>query len=102
MGAASNTVECVLEHRGKVIAGVMMGQLPLGRADLASGTVTIIFTDGSGFTFRGSFWSETKDDVSRALGRFREQMEAAGLFAAEALRLAGMAAQPEGEPCKSR
>jgi hypothetical protein len=91
MVAAANTRECILQHRGKKIIGALFGALPIGRADLADGTVTIVLDDGSGLTFSstGAYWTEPKDDVSRAIGRIREQLEASSAMSAEYLRLAG-------------
>jgi hypothetical protein len=91
VSAASNTRECILEHRGKRIKGALFSQLPFGRADLASGTTTLVFDDGTGFTFasNGSFWSETKRDVSRAIERFQRQLEETGLLAKQARDMAG-------------
>jgi len=96
MPAAANTRECILQHRGKKIIGALFGALPIARQDLADGTVTLVLDDGSGLTFSsaGAYWTESKDDVSRAIGRIREQLEASSAMSAEYLRLAGEVAAP--------
>jgi len=88
---ASNTRECILQHRGKKIIGALFGALPIARQEIADGTVTLVLDDGSGLTFSsaGAYWTESKDDVSRAIGRIREQLEASSAMSAEYLRLAG-------------
>ena len=85
--AASNTRECILQHRGKKIIGALFGALPMSGP---IGTVTLVLDDGSGLTFSnaGAYWTESKDDVARAIGRIREQLETSSAMSAEYLRLA--------------
>ncbi len=87
----SNSRECLAALRDKRIVGFMENALPIGRADLASGTKTLVFEDGSGFTFsdHGSFWHESADDVARALNRVRAQLEAIGATLESLLTMAG-------------
>lgn len=102
MSAPSNTRECVLQFKGRTVFGVLMSALPLDGS--VRETVTIVFDDGSGLTFTGAFWAESRVDVELALGRLRRQMETAGVallayqaLAEDALRMAGEIRQ-EGEP----
>jgi hypothetical protein len=90
VSAASNTRECILQHRGKRIIGCLFGQLPRSRADISSGTVSIILDDGSALTFSasGAYWTDSKADVDWAIGRFRKTVEETGRLAAEAIALA--------------
>lgn len=69
MSAASNTTECIESLIGHSVIGVLIGALPVGRADLARGTRTLVLDDGTGFTFtsNGSFWRETAEDIRRAV-----------------------------------
>lgn len=89
--AASNTRECVRELVGKHIRGVLFDALPIGRADLSEGNKTLVFFDGTGFTFaaNGSFWQESADDVRRAIGITKGKLIAAKREVEDVLHLAG-------------
>lgn len=91
MNAASNTRECFREVVGRTVIGVLFDALPLSRADLARGTKTLIFDDGSGLTIasNGSYWQETAEDVERAISRERKRLEDAQQNIAAVLELAG-------------
>lgn len=67
--ATANTREAVRELIGKKIVGVLFDALPLNRADLRSGNKTLVFEDGTGFTFNtnGAYWNENAEDVKRAV-----------------------------------
>jgi hypothetical protein len=93
MSAPANSRECILELRGRNVVGVLQSGLPLNRPDLSLGTTTIIFDDGSGLSFTGAFWTESKNDVEAALANLRRRMEEAGALAADALRIAGQIRQ---------
>ncbi len=47
---ASNTRDCFRACVGKLVTGVMFDALPVGSRQLATGTKTLIFDDGSGLT----------------------------------------------------
>lgn len=89
--AASNTRECVRELVGKHIRGVLFDVLPIGRADLSAGTKTLVFFDGTGFTFadNGSFWQESAAEVRRAIEITKAKLLAAKLDIEDVLHLAG-------------
>ena len=72
--SVANTKDCVRDLIGKKIVGVLFDALPVSHRDLQTGTKTLVFDDGTGFTFnsRGAFWRETKKDITRAVG-LREQ-----------------------------
>ena len=74
--AASNTKDAVRELIGRRIVGVLFDTLPLGRADLNSGTKTLVFDDGSGFTFtaHGTFWQESQQEIARAVSVAQKQL----------------------------
>jgi hypothetical protein len=67
--SASNTKECVRELVGRRIVGVLFNALPLNDRSLASGNKTLVFEDGTGFTFssNGSYWQESAENVRRAV-----------------------------------
>jgi hypothetical protein len=67
--AASNTKDCFRECVGKQVIGVLFDATPPGRTDMASGTKTLLFDDGSGLTIssKGTFWVEHPEEVKRAI-----------------------------------
>jgi len=85
----ANTRECVLQHRGKTVIGVLCGALPLNRGDLSSSTTSVLFDDGSALTFAGAFWTDSPQDVEVAVERLRRQLAETADLTAETLRLAG-------------
>lgn len=93
MSVAANTQNCVRAIVGKKIVGVMFDALPVQRRDLASGNKTLVFDDGSGFTFTsgGAFWLENADDVARAVALKRDELEAVQRDIQDVLDLAGTA-----------
>lgn len=92
---ASNTKEAIRELVGRRIIGVMFDALPLNDRKLQAGNKTLIFEDGTGFTFNttGSFWLETSNDIGRAVAVVRSQLEATQQELAGVLELAGDAAR---------
>ena len=89
--ASSNTKECFRESIGRTIVGVLFNALPFGRYDLAQGTTTMVFDDGSGLTVasNGSFWQESRDVVERAVASQRGELERAKADLEDVLRVAG-------------
>ncbi len=87
----SNSRECLAALRDKKIVGFLQGALPVSRSDIARGTTTLVFEDGTGFTFNGigAYWHESADDVKRALERLRSQLEETGGTLAAILGMAG-------------
>ena len=74
--AASNTKDCFRECVGKHIRGVLFDALPAGRSDLAPGTKTLIFEDGTGLTIssNGSFWLENEREIEHAIEEHRAKL----------------------------
>lgn len=87
----SNTVECMRAVVGKKVIGVLVEAFPLGRRDLASGTKTFVFDDGTAFTFstKGTFWTESKEDVKRAVENLKENVRRLQVEESGLLELAG-------------
>jgi hypothetical protein len=78
--SASNTKECILDFRGCKLVGVLMHKLPLSRQDIARKTITLLFDNGEGLTFSApnahpTYWSESKEDISRALHGVRKKLQ---------------------------
>jgi hypothetical protein len=90
--SAANTKECVRELVGREIIGVLFDALPTSDRSLASGNKTLVFKDGSGFTFsnNGSFWKETADDIRRAVARKEAELVALERDIRDVLELAGV------------
>ena len=67
--SAANTHDCIRDLIGKTIVGVLFNALPVNQQSIATGTKTLVFDDGTGFTLnsRGAFWSETADDITKAV-----------------------------------
>ncbi len=74
--STANTHDCIRGLIGKTIVGVLFNALPTNRRDLASGNKTLVFEDGTGFTFssKGTFWSETATDIARAVNTKHEEL----------------------------
>jgi hypothetical protein len=89
--SASNTKDCVRDLVGKRIVGVLFDALPVNRSDLASGNKTLVFDDGSGFTFNsiGSFWAETAAELERAITQKKSELSALEQDIRDVLALAG-------------
>ena len=87
----SNSRECLSSLRDKRVVGFLEDALPINRADLARGTTTLVFEDGTGFTFtdQGSFWHENAEDVARALDRLRKHLEQTRATIESLLAMAG-------------
>ena len=68
---ASNTKECFTDCIGKTVLGCLFDAFPSNRRDLAAGTKTIVFDDGTGLTIasNGSFWPENRKDVETVIRR---------------------------------
>ena len=90
--SAANTRECFRECLGKTVKGVLFDALPAGRADLARGTKTLIFDDGTGLTFasNGSFWPECKEELQRAIADKHQELLLSQAAIKKALRVAGV------------
>ena len=75
---ASNTRDCFRACVGKRVIGVLFEALPAGRRNLAIGTKTLIFEDGTGLTIagNGSFWIENSEDIKRAIEYHKTELEA--------------------------
>ena len=88
---ASNTKDCFRECIGKRVKGVLFDALPAGRNDLAAGTKTLIFDDGSGLTIasNGSFWLEAQEEIQRAVSCRLAELEKTKDEIAEVLAAAG-------------
>lgn len=73
---ASNTHDCFREFLGQKLTGLLFGALPLGRADLSSGTKTLIFADGRGLTIssHGAYWIDSADEIHRAVMHRRREI----------------------------
>lgn len=89
--AASNTKDCFKEVIGKSVIGVLFDALPVGRHDLAQGTKTLVFDDGTGLTIssNGSFWRENAEDVKRAIDIKGQELAATKDCIEAVLALAG-------------
>lgn len=89
--AASNTKDCFRECIGKRVKGVLFDAMPVGRADLARGTKSLIFDDGTALTIgsNGSFWVEGVEEVRRAIQVQRAALEATKAAISEVLVAAG-------------
>jgi hypothetical protein len=64
--STANTKECILYFKGCKVIGVLQDRLPMGRLDLSRGTTTILFDNGMGLTFKGTYWPESKEDIAYA------------------------------------
>lgn len=86
----SNSRECLASLRDKRIVGFMEGVLP-SEAHLSKGTTTLVFDDGTGFTFNnsGAFWHESADDIARAIDQLRRHLEEANTTMQALLDMAG-------------
>lgn len=71
MSGTANTKDCVRAIIGRKVIGVLFDALPMNRRDLSQGNKTLIFEDGTGFTFsdRGTFWLENASDIDRAIAK---------------------------------
>lgn len=87
----SNTKECFRECIGKRVRGVLFDAMPVGRSDLARGTKTLIFDDGTGLTIgsNGSFWIDSVEEVSRAIRARQRELEDTKAEISEVLAAAG-------------
>src|SRR5579872_649045 len=76
MPAASNTKDCFRECVGKKVVGVLFDAIPAGRRDIASGTKTLVFKDGTGLTIssNGSWWLDSANEVKRATEVIRTEL----------------------------
>lgn len=99
MTAAANTKACIQQFIGRKVIGVLFDALPVNHADLSKGTKTLVFDDGRGLTFssKGSFWSDSPDDVRRAVRQVRDRLSATQHDLAGVLRLAGEVGPPNQE-----
>lgn len=89
--SASNTRECVLDLRGLKVVGFIEGLLPRGDRDIASHCKTILFDDGTGFTWseNGSFWRESKEHVTSAINELQADLERTRLQQADLIVASG-------------
>ena len=89
--SAANTRDCVRDLIGKKIVGVLFDALPVSHRDLQTGTKTLVFDDGTGFTFnsRGAFWKETAKDITRAVELKKQELHAIETDIKDVLTVAG-------------
>lgn len=97
MSAASNTFDCFRECVGKRVVGVMRDAMPPSRRDLAAGTKTLVFDDGSGLTItsHGTFWLEVAADIQRAVDQRRDELKRTQADIQDVLLLAGSPGDPQ-------
>ncbi len=88
--SAANTKDCVRDLINKKVVGVLFDALPITQ-DLSRGTKTLIFDDGTGFTFnsRGAFWRETAKDITRAVGLKEQELRLIEADIKDVLTVAG-------------
>lgn len=74
--ATANTSECFSICVGRKVVGVLFDTLPVSNSNLARGNKTLVFADGYGLTISntGTYWTETKDDIARAIRRKRDEL----------------------------
>jgi hypothetical protein len=90
--ATANTDECFSICIGRRVIGVLFDALPVNRRDIAAGTKTLVFEDGYGLTISsaGSFWTEDKDEIARAIRYKREELSKTSAEIEGVLALAGV------------
>lgn len=88
--ATSNTPECFSICIGRKVIGVLFDALPLSGSQ-AAGTRTLVFEDGYGLTIssKGSFWTETRDDIAAAIRHKRDELGRTRSEIEQVLALAG-------------
>ena len=88
-GVASNTTDCFRTFIGCTVKGLLKDALPVGFND--DSTHTLIFEGGEGLTFsaKGTFWTESVDEVQRAIRLSRTRLEASKKELEGILSLAG-------------
>ena len=91
MSATSNTFECFRDCIGRTVVGVMRDALPASRRDIAEGTKTLVFDDGTGLTVasNGSYWRESKRAIEQAIGMRMRELESAQRDIQDVLEAAG-------------
>lgn len=74
--SCSNLTDAFRTFIGCTVKGCLFNALPVGRADLAHGTKTLIFDCGWGLTIasNGSYWPESPEEIKRAIRRAKEQL----------------------------
>ena len=89
--SAANTKDCIRDLIEKRVVGVLFDALPLSPS-LALGTKTLLFDDGTGFTFnsRGAFWSETAIDISKAVKKKQDELHLVEKDIKDVLNVAGL------------
>ncbi len=99
---ASNTKDCFRVCVGKSIKGVLFDALPVSRDDLADGTKTLVFEDGTGLTVasNGAFWLESEKDIERAIERYLVKLRQLQDETAEVIAAAG-SRPPSRKHCKA-
>ena len=88
---ASNTLGTLKFLRGCKVAGVIENALPLNAAANAAGNKTLVFDCGYGLTFSGSgsYWIESRGDVTAAIIQLQTRYRETAGRLAELLELAG-------------
>lgn len=88
--AASNTMDCLRELRGRTIIGVV--QAKFDRSEYGP-TKILVLDDGTGFGFNtiGSFWRVSERDMEREIAYLRRDYERNGALLADVLEAAGQA-----------
>lgn len=89
---ASNTKDCFRACVGLKCVGVLFDALPNSNRGLAAGTKTLVFEGGWGLTIssNGSFWTESVEEVHRAVERKREELKSVSRDLQDVIDLAGV------------
>jgi hypothetical protein len=90
--AVSNSQDCFRVCIGRKVIGVLFDALPIGTRELRAGSKTLIFEDGYGLTIssHGTFWTESADNIRRAIRERESELAAASNEHREVLKLTGL------------
>jgi len=74
--AASNTMDCLRELRGRTIIGVVQARFESNVPDVGHAKI-LVLDDGTGFAFNsiGAFWRVSKRDMERELSYLKRDYE---------------------------
>ena len=84
--AASNTRECFTEVVGKKVIGVIFNRADPEREP----RITLVFEDGTGLCFSGTFWRENAETVALETSKKQKELELLRDELSEVLKLAGV------------